>query len=388
VIRRVGQDYLQYLDANAHRLDYVMIDPPWDYGAQADAYTFNPDKIDVTEFAKWGKDNETELARVLMRLDREKTRAVAVWTTIPMIKHVFAAAVSNGHPFRYRSLLTWEKLHPNGTPAHVVAYYFMNTTEHLVILFNEGRVGDLTIPRTNIKTCRHHRRFTENHTTRKPKELESDLMNQWSGQWAYLFSGPHVNELQLMNGTKLDAVDLCFQRKAEVMGHINTCVVIESPYAGNVQRNLRYLDVCFTDCLARGEAPIASHKLYADVCCGQGKTRDVGIEAGILWGGGAHCIVVYVDFGITEGMKKAIAVYKEMGIPIKYRSLAGYNEEDIMDCKNCGLPLDTFNDDGEPRVIFSCPGCGINLDEPVKVGKKVEGIPAHPAKKYRKLLEG
>jgi hypothetical protein len=39
-------------------------------------------------------------------------------------------------------------------------------------------------------------------------------------------------------------------------------VVVESPYAGNIERNLRYLRACMADCLRRGEAPFASHGLY------------------------------------------------------------------------------------------------------------------------------
>lgn len=39
-------------------------------------------------------------------------------------------------------------------------------------------------------------------------------------------------------------------------------VIIESPFAGDVVRNLRYLRACMRDCLRRGEAPYASHALY------------------------------------------------------------------------------------------------------------------------------
>lgn len=38
-------------------------------------------------------------------------------------------------------------------------------------------------------------------------------------------------------------------------------VIIESPYHGNVERNLRYLRACLRDSLLRGEAPFASHGL-------------------------------------------------------------------------------------------------------------------------------
>lgn len=40
-------------------------------------------------------------------------------------------------------------------------------------------------------------------------------------------------------------------------------VLLESPYAGYVERNLAYARACARDCLLRGEAPFASHLLYA-----------------------------------------------------------------------------------------------------------------------------
>lgn len=39
-------------------------------------------------------------------------------------------------------------------------------------------------------------------------------------------------------------------------------VILESPYAGDVERNLTYARECVRDSLSRGEAPIASHLLY------------------------------------------------------------------------------------------------------------------------------
>ena len=39
-------------------------------------------------------------------------------------------------------------------------------------------------------------------------------------------------------------------------------VIIESPYAGNVEENEEYARKCLRDCLMRGEAPFASHLLY------------------------------------------------------------------------------------------------------------------------------
>lgn len=82
-------------------------------------------------------------------------------------------------------------------------------------------------------------------------------------------------------------------------------VVIESPYAGNVTLNLRYLRAAMTDCLTRGEAQYASHALYTQ----PGVLRDdvpeeraLGIRAGLAWGDRGDVRAVYGDLGVRPGM--------------------------------------------------------------------------------------
>jgi predicted RNA-binding Zn-ribbon protein involved in translation (DUF1610 family) len=166
-------------------------------------------------------------------------------------------------------------------------------------------------------------------------------------------------------------------------------VVVESPYAGDTERNLRYLRACFCDCLRRVEAPIASHKLYADLCFGIGLDRELGIEAGYAWGIMADYVVCYVDLGMTDGMKKAIKSYEDVGLKTKYRSIAYFNEEVLLvpDCSNCGLPIDSMSN-GEPTVFHVCPNCGQKLEEPVLTGQPIEDLDDGPPKEYKTLIEG
>lgn len=101
-------------------------------------------------------------------------------------------------------------------------------------------------------------------------------------------------------------------------------VVVESPYAGDVQANERYAKVCVLDCLGRGESPIASHLLFTmpgvldDI---DPHERRLGIRAGHAWMRAADAVVVYVDRGITNGMLDGIAVAKELGVPVEYRKM-------------------------------------------------------------------
>jgi hypothetical protein len=111
----------------------------------------------------------------------------------------------------------------------------------------------------------------------------------------------------------------------ELVGALMAPVIIESPYAGDIEANLTYLRACMRDCLMRGEAPFASHALYTQ----PGVLRDDdpaerarGIEAGFCWRPFVRKTVVYTDRGITEGMKLGIAHAKKMTWhTVEYREL-------------------------------------------------------------------
>jgi hypothetical protein len=103
-------------------------------------------------------------------------------------------------------------------------------------------------------------------------------------------------------------------------------VIVESPYAGDVEANLAYARAACHDCLMRGESPYASHLLLPqagildDTVALQ---RAHGINAGHAWMHGAHAVVVYQDRGISRGMEAGIASARISGLPIEYRSLKG-----------------------------------------------------------------
>jgi hypothetical protein len=115
-------------------------------------------------------------------------------------------------------------------------------------------------------------------------------------------------------------------------------VIIESPYAGDVETNLRYLRAAMRDCLLRGEAPFASHGLYTqpgvlndDIPA----ERQHGIEAGFAWRQASELTVVYHDLGMSRGMQSGIAGAEKLGKPIEYRSLPTW--------KNGPPPLDVVS---------------------------------------------
>ncbi len=105
-------------------------------------------------------------------------------------------------------------------------------------------------------------------------------------------------------------------------------VIIESPYAARTRagrlRNDLYLRACIRDCIARGEAPFASHRMYTDALNDNDPTeREQGILAGFAFRQVADAVVVYTDLGISAGMARAIELSTEDALPVERRRLYG-----------------------------------------------------------------
>lgn len=101
-------------------------------------------------------------------------------------------------------------------------------------------------------------------------------------------------------------------------------VIIESPYAGDIEQNINYARLCMRDSFMRGELPFASHLLYTqkgildDTIPSE---RQLGIDAGLFWGLFADATVVYTDKGISPGMRYGIISAENAGREIVYRSI-------------------------------------------------------------------
>ena len=99
-------------------------------------------------------------------------------------------------------------------------------------------------------------------------------------------------------------------------------VIIESPFAGDVEANIEYARRCVADSVQRGEAPIASHLLFTqpgilnDDIPGE---RKLGIEAGLAWYRVADLCAVYGDRGMSKGMGEGVARAKMHGVRVECR---------------------------------------------------------------------
>lgn len=112
-------------------------------------------------------------------------------------------------------------------------------------------------------------------------------------------------------------------------------VVVESPFSGDVEKNLAYVRAAMHDCLKRDEAPFAFHALYTQpgvLDNNISEERDLGIDAGFEWSLYAETIVFYIDRGWSSGMKAALEraqFFQRQGkVTIRTRSL-GYPWSDL-----------------------------------------------------------
>jgi len=103
-----------------------------------------------------------------------------------------------------------------------------------------------------------------------------------------------------------------------------TRVILESPYAGDIERNIKYARMCVRDSLMRGESPIASHLLYTQ----EGilnddfpEERQIGIDAGLAWKGVAEKHIFYIDYGMSSGMKYGLHYATKNKISVEYRRI-------------------------------------------------------------------
>lgn len=101
-------------------------------------------------------------------------------------------------------------------------------------------------------------------------------------------------------------------------------VVLESPFSGDVPRNILYARRAIRDSILRNEAPLASHLLYTqDGVLDDGilEERIRGMWAGWNWISYCHALVVYRDYGISNGMMGGIRHAEVENIRIEYREI-------------------------------------------------------------------
>jgi hypothetical protein len=123
-------------------------------------------------------------------------------------------------------------------------------------------------------------------------------------------------------------IDISHQLLEKIENDKLVPVLVESPLAAptieGLVRNKKFARACLRDALGRGEAPYASHLLYAqegllndDIA----EERALGIHAGLVWGKLASKTVVYTDLGISSGMQRGMDRAVREGREVEHRVL-------------------------------------------------------------------
>ncbi len=104
-----------------------------------------------------------------------------------------------------------------------------------------------------------------------------------------------------------------------------TLVNLESPYAGDIERNTLYARFCMRDSIVNhNESPFASHLLYTQPHILNDhipEERSLGIETGLEFTRMTEKTVIYTDLGITKGMEQAIESAERNGVEVERRKL-------------------------------------------------------------------
>ena len=103
-------------------------------------------------------------------------------------------------------------------------------------------------------------------------------------------------------------------------------VYIESPFRSDdtvlAQKYKEYIELAMRDCLEKGEFPFASHLMYTTVLNDNDREeRRLGMKAGEAWSQKADLIVVYQDYGTSQGMLWGIENAEKTGHRVEYRTI-------------------------------------------------------------------
>ena len=98
--------------------------------------------------------------------------------------------------------------------------------------------------------------------------------------------------------------------------------ILESPYSGDVEKNIDYAKKCLRDSLERDECPFASHLLYTQVLNDRDKKeRWLGMSQAFEWYEFADQMILYIDLGISKGMLLGVKQAVKRNIPIFKRTI-------------------------------------------------------------------
>lgn len=96
-------------------------------------------------------------------------------------------------------------------------------------------------------------------------------------------------------------------------------VLIISPFAGNIERNKKYLERCIQFVIDSGNAPFAPHYIYPNFLDDTDSfERQKGMAFGRAWAFTAEHAIAFIDYGTSNGMAEDVGFLRleRPGLPI------------------------------------------------------------------------
>jgi DNA-directed RNA polymerase subunit RPC12/RpoP len=200
-------------------------------------------------------------------------------------------------------------------------------------------------------------------------------------------------------------------------------VAIESPFSGDIEFNLKYLDLCILDCVRRGETPYASHRMLTTALDEKNpREHSLGTSVGMAFNCSLDIRAFYVDLGMSSDMQQARLTYERKGLAFEDRTISSiYGDiptvlhrilaDELGDSNSIGACIRSFDklalleqdngrlrqwvDDLQSGMYVNCVYCGhrygpkdktpTSMAEVLK--KHIEACPKHPMAALKRELE-
>lgn len=114
-------------------------------------------------------------------------------------------------------------------------------------------------------------------------------------------------------------------------------VLVESPFMARhpdlgearlgLLRNLTYARLAVRDCALLGQAAYASHLFFPQPLILDDdvpEERQLGIDAGLAWAAKADLTALYLDLGVSSGMRYGLVNAERAGRPVEERRIPGW----------------------------------------------------------------
>ena len=143
----------------------IVADPPWKYGAKRPfgaSREFRPNSwnnTDIGAMTKYPLMATEDICALPVATVAAENAHLYLWTTNAFMREAHEVAEAWG--FRQKTILTWCKVKPDGTPSMKMGYYFRGATEHcLFAVRGKMRLNVRTLPTAFLwpRICQHSRK--------------------------------------------------------------------------------------------------------------------------------------------------------------------------------------------------------------------------------------